>query len=81
VVTLKNLGEAKTFLGIEIERNRPKKSITLHQGTYTSKILDKYRPDLKNKQATSSSAIPVAIGQKISPYEELQSPELVNQYQ
>ena len=76
MVTLKNLGEAKTFLGIEIERDRPNRSITLHQGTYTSKILDKYRPDLK-----STSPIPVAIGHRISPYEEQQTLELINQYQ
>lgn len=30
MVTLKNLGEARTFLGIEIERDRPKRSIILH---------------------------------------------------
>ena len=30
MVTLKNLGEVRTFLGIEIERDRPNRSITLH---------------------------------------------------
>jgi len=76
MVTLKNLGEVQTFLGIEIERDRPNKSITLHQGTYTRKILDKYRPDLK-----TTSPIPVVVGHRISPYEEQQKPELINQYQ
>jgi hypothetical protein len=76
LVTLKNLGEVKTFLGIEIERDRAKRSITLHQGTYTSKILEKYRPNLK-----STSPIPVTIGHRIGPYEEQQKPEVINQYQ
>lgn len=76
MVNLKDLGEAKTFLGIEIERDRPKRSLTLHQGTYTSKILEKYRPNLKTE-----SAIPASIGHKIGPYEEIQKPEVISQYQ
>ena len=66
-VILKNLGEAETFLGIEIQRNRKQKTITLHQARYTKKILQKYRPNLKE---TSTPAIPVIIGIKLDPYEE-----------
>ena len=68
-LSLRDLGEAKTFLGIELRRNRPNRSIRLHQTTYTRKILDKYRPNLKPTKA-SERTIPVALGQRIGPYDQ-----------
>lgn len=77
---LKDLGEAKTFLGIELLRDRPNRSIRLHQTTYTRRILEKYQPKLKPLRA-SERAIPMSVGQEIGPYDQQQSPELINQYQ
>jgi len=60
-VQLKNMGEAKIYLGLEIKRDRQKGSISLHQSKYTKKILDKYRPGIK-PISNPEKAIPVSLG-------------------
>lgn len=37
------VGDTKTFVGLQIERDRPNKSISLHQKAYIKKILERYR--------------------------------------
>ena len=56
-----NLGEIKEFLGVEIIRNRSKRSLIITQRSFISKILEKYKK-LQNKPKT----LPLPIGVKIS---------------
>jgi len=79
-VQLKNMGEAKIYLGLEIKRDRQKGSISLHQSKYTKKILDKYRPGIK-PITNPEKAIPVSLGQRIEAYTEKQDPEITHRYQ
>lgn len=37
------VGDTKIFVGLQIERDRPNKSISLHQKAYIKKILERYR--------------------------------------
>lgn len=37
------VGDAKVFVGIQIERDRSNKSVFIHQGTYVKKILTKFK--------------------------------------
>lgn len=76
-VALKDLGEAKVFLGIELYRNRLKRTLQMHQKSYIEKILGKYRPGIKYK----AQETPGVLGAKLEPYDQLQAPEIVNQYQ
>jgi hypothetical protein len=56
-----NLGEIKEFLGVEIIRDRYKRSIKITQRNFIAKILEKY-----NKQYNKPKAIPLPIGIKLS---------------
>ena len=38
----KDLGEAKIFVGFQIIRNRPTKSLQIHQSLYTTKLLQRF---------------------------------------
>ena len=38
----KDLGEAKIFVGFQIIRNRPAKSLQIHQSLYTTKLLQRF---------------------------------------
>ena len=51
-IEVKDLGEAQTFLGMEIKRDRAAKTLELHQTAYTQRILAKYKPNLKPKAST-----------------------------
>ena len=41
-LTITDLGPAKTFLGLQIERDRTKRTITIHQTSYISKVLERF---------------------------------------
>lgn len=79
-ITLKNMGEANTFLGIQILRDKKRKTITLHQSKYTQRILQKYRPNYTPRKV-ASEAVPILQGQKVDKFGGEQTPELITQYQ
>jgi hypothetical protein len=56
-----NLGEIKEFLGVEIIRDRSKKSLTITQRSFINKILNKY-----NKANNKPKTLPLPIGVKLS---------------
>jgi len=58
---ISNLGEIKEFLGIEVIRNRSKRSIIITQKSFIANILKKY-----NKQNNKPKSIPLPIGTKLS---------------
>lgn len=60
-----NLGEIKEFLGVEIIRDRSKKSIIITQRSFISKILTKF-----NKLNNKIKSIPLPIGLKLNKYLE-----------
>jgi hypothetical protein len=78
VMNMTDLGPTDTFLGIEILRNRAKKSILLKQQTYIRKILKKFSKKEDYKEPPIS---PCLIGAKIGPNDEESPPDLVNKYQ
>jgi hypothetical protein len=39
----KNLGAATTFVGFQIVRDRPARTIHIHQGAYSTKLLDRFK--------------------------------------
>jgi hypothetical protein len=49
---IKDLGEPKLFLGIEILRDRKNKTITLHQSAFTQRILKRFGMEGSNPAAT-----------------------------
>ena len=55
-----NLGEIKEFLGVEIIRDRKKKSLIITQRSFVAKILNKY-----NKQNKKPKAVPLPIDIKL----------------
>jgi hypothetical protein len=56
-----NLGEIKEFLGVEIIRDRTKRSLIITQRNFIAKILNKY-----NKQNNKPKVIPLPIGINLS---------------
>lgn len=80
-IGLKDLGEAKTFLGLEIERNRPSKVISLHQKAYTRRILASFYKEGKRYKTSKYGAIPLPIGVKYEPNIEKATESEVKQYQ
>ncbi|RYE04909.1 MAG: hypothetical protein EOP33_08175, partial [Rickettsiaceae bacterium] len=56
-----NLGEIKEFLGVEIIRDRSKKSLIITQRNFLNKVLFKY-----NKKDNKPKSIPLPIGIKLS---------------
>ena len=40
---MKDLGDIKSYLGMEISRNRSSRTITIHQSKYTKNMLEKFR--------------------------------------
>jgi hypothetical protein len=57
--TVRDMGEAKTFLGMEIERDRKKRTLTIKQSTYIKNIAEKF--DVQNSH---KSSIPMDPGYK-----------------
>jgi hypothetical protein len=74
---VKNLGPISTFLGIEITRDRPNRSIRLSQEAYIKKILNRFNKPIKDTKAIS----PIPLGVKLEPNPDTASPEEINQYQ
>ena len=77
-IDIRNIGPIKTFLGIEITRDRPNRKISLHQKAYTDKILSKY--GYKTKENTKIFC-PIPQGAKIEPYEEKADEKDIKEYQ
>lgn len=42
LLTISDLGPSKTFLGLQIERDRSQKTITIHQSSYITKVLERF---------------------------------------
>lgn len=49
---MKDLGEARRYLGFEISRNRDTKTLTLSQSCYTSKIIQRFQMSNANPCCT-----------------------------
>jgi len=72
-----NLGEIKEFLGVEIIRDRTKKSLIITQKSFINKILNKY-----NKANNKPKNLPLPVGLKLHKnLEKQQDSKLVNLYQ
>ena len=71
-----NLGEIKEFLGVEIIRDRSKKSIIITQRSFTRNILYKY-----NKLLNKPKSIPIAIGTKLTKNFEQSNNNLIKDFQ
>lgn len=72
-----NLGEIKEFLGVEIIRDRPNKSLIITQRSFISKILEKY-----NKLQNKPKNLPLPIGIKLSKnLESLDNNTIISDYQ
>jgi hypothetical protein len=69
-----NLGEIKEFLGVEIIRDRSKKSLIITQRSFISKILTKY-----NKLSNNPKDLPLPIGLKLA--KNLEASTIVKEYQ
>ena len=41
-LNITNLGEARTFVGLQISRNRPERTITIHQTSYITRVLERF---------------------------------------
>ena len=80
-IPVKDLGDAETFLGMQIIRDRQAKSLILHQTAYTERTIKKFRPKLAVKEAATGNTVPVPVGYDIDQYDGIQSPEATNQYQ
>ena len=59
--TMKDLGAAKQILGMRITRDREKQKLTLYQGEYIEKVLQRFR--MQNEKPVSA---PLAIHFKLS---------------
>lgn len=75
-VSLTNLGPASTFLGIEIRRERPKRSMALTQKAYTGKILERF-----TKTTLKGSPNPSQLGVRLEPNPEKALPKEIEEYQ
>ena len=71
-----NLGEIKEFLGVEIIRDRSRRSLIITQRSFISKILEKY-----NKLNNKPKALPLPIGVKISKNLEENDSTITKNYQ
>jgi hypothetical protein len=79
-IELKDLGNIDEFLGIKIQRNREKRTISLDQRHYIDKILIKFGHQSRDKKAQKTRS-PIPIGAKIEPLDETQDPEVTRKYQ
>ena len=62
VFKMKDLGEVKEFLGIEIIRNRVSRTLRLTQSTYVAKVLERFEMSDSNPSAT-----PMMQSSKVTP--------------
>jgi hypothetical protein len=72
---LTNLGEVNYFLGIEISRNRQKRTITLNQKGYIQRLIDEFAKGLAVKPN------PCALGVRLEPNPEKASESEIHQFQ
>jgi hypothetical protein len=49
---MKDMGEIKTFLGVQVERNRAQRTISLSNGAYLEKILSEHQMERCNSVST-----------------------------
>jgi hypothetical protein len=75
-LTLQDLGDAQFFLGIEILRDRARRTLKLTQRAYAEKILAKYSPKVNKKALT-----PCLIGLKLEQNTEHATPQEIQAYQ
>lgn len=80
-IEVKDLGQAETFLGIEIKRDKAAKTLQLHQTAYTERLLARYRPNIKPKASAKAQMVPISVRQDLDVYKEQQDPEITKQYQ
>jgi hypothetical protein len=73
---IKDLGDANTFLGIKIVRDRLKGSIRFSQESYTEKILRRFGI----KQALKP-VLPIPVGARIAPNQDQATAEDIHLYQ
>jgi hypothetical protein len=78
VIIINNLGPANIFLGIEISRDRPKGLISLHQETYTRKILKRFNKQINLREDPTT---PGLIGQSLEPNTDEISIDIIKKYQ
>ena len=52
---MKDLGAAKKILGIRITRDKKNRKLTLSQGEYTEKVLERFR--MKNEKLVSTPLV------------------------
>ena len=57
---ISDLGEVKHYLGIEVSRDKPNKTITLSQKGYLLKILERY-----NKSGLNPVSTPIEVGVRL----------------
>jgi hypothetical protein len=72
---LTNLREVKYFLGIEISRNRQKRTITLNQKDYIQRLINGFAKGLAVKSN------PCALGVRLEPNPEKASESEIHQFQ
>ena len=75
-IDISDLGPASTFLGIEIQRDRQKRLISLSQSSYSKRLLDKFG----YKLLETIKAL-ISISNKIAPNYEDTSIDIVKDYQ
>ena len=68
-----NLGEIKEFLGVEIIRDRSKRSLYLTQRSFINKILSKF-----NKANNKPKNLPLPLGIKLDKY--LEESNIIEQF-
>jgi hypothetical protein len=64
-----NLGETKEFLGVEIIRDRSKRSLYITQRSFITKLLNKYNK-LNNKPKTLPLPIEAKISRNLDPIKD-----------
>jgi len=77
-IEIRDLGAINTFLGIEIARDRGKRTISLSQKGYTSRILNRF---YKSSNRRKKYSIPIPIGSKIEPNEDKASEKDISEFQ
>lgn len=70
---MKDLGEPKSFLGMNIQRNKEEKYIIINQSTYTENILEKFNMKECNPQSTPMVTRQVENRNKRKKLEEIES--------
>jgi hypothetical protein len=66
-----NLGDIKYYLGMEIKRDRMRRTITLNQRAYIEKILDKYGYSRHGRTVRT----PMVTGQRLEPFDGIATEE------